>query len=236
MTTERWRVAGPTRAYAHDALARGIARLDTLAPADPVGIAWWEVDRDTLVLGRGSRVVVDEERCRERDIPIVRRTSGGGPVLWRPSHLALDVHVPRDHPLHGDGVVDSYRWLGEAIAEGLAAAGVTVEVMPPDLARTRDRPHLAHLACYAGVSPWEALGATHKVVGLSQVRRRTGVLLQAGILLTADQAELAELIVMPDAERLWLTGALATSNAPLADRATVRRAVEREIVERVDAT
>jgi lipoate-protein ligase A len=225
MASERWRVVGPTRATARDALAAGVARLDALGATDPVTVTWWDVDRDTLVLGRGSRVVVDANVCAARGIPVVRRTSGGGPVLWRQEHLALDVHVPRDHALHSDGVVDSYRWLGEAIVAGLAATGVDTELMPPELARERDRRDLAPLACYAGVSPWEASAAHHKVVGLSQVRRRGGVMLQAGILATADQAELAELLVLSTAEREALRNALSAPQRPLFERDATRRAI-----------
>jgi hypothetical protein len=105
--------------------------------------------------------------------------------------------------------------------------------MLPELARKRDRPDLAPLACYAGMSPWEASAESHKVVGLSQVRRRAGVLLQAGILASADQAELAELLVLSATERAALSDALGAPQRPLFERDRARRSIERAIAEAV---
>ena len=41
-----------------------------------------------------------------------------------------------------------------------------------------------HWACFAGLSPWEVVADGRKLVGLAQVRRSTGVLLTAGVLVS----------------------------------------------------
>ena len=127
---------------------------------------------------------------------MVRRSSGGGPVLWDAGLLALDVALPRGHRLAGDDVVDAYRWLGEAIAEGLRALGVPdVEVVGIERAREdRARPGPAADACYGGLSPFEVTATGRKVVGLSQARRPPGALFQAGILMSLDPGLLARLL------------------------------------------
>jgi lipoate-protein ligase A len=39
-------------------------------------------------------------------------------------------------------------------------------------------------ACFGGLSPWEVVVGQRKIVGLAQVRRRTGVLLASGTLIS----------------------------------------------------
>ena len=171
--------------------------LEGLA-ADPApALSWSTVTGPALVLGRlAVDPEIDGEAARAEGVEVVRRSSGGGPVLWDAGLLALDVALPRGHELAGDDVVDAYRWLGEAIAEGLRALGVPdVEVV--SIARAREdraRPGPAADACYGGLSPFEVTAAGRKVVGLSQTRRGAGALFQAGILMSLDPGLLARLL------------------------------------------
>lgn len=154
------------------------AANDLLATIDdePV-VAWWHVPTPTLILGRGDR----EQPQQDPGIPVVRRGSGGGPVLWGPHLLAFDVVVPRTHHLHMADITAAYRWLGSAIAEGLADVGLAARAVPPDEAHTRNDPALAAVSCFGGLSPWEVLVGDRKIAGLSQIRRRQGLILQVGI-------------------------------------------------------
>jgi lipoate-protein ligase A len=115
-------------------------------------------------------------------------------VLWDTGLLALDVVLPRGHPLEGRDVVEGYRWLGDALAGGLRALGAPeVEVVQVPRARAA-APRPADVACFGGLSPYEVLAGGRKVVGLSQARRRGGTLLQAGVLLDLDAARLARVL------------------------------------------
>ena len=166
--------------------------------ADPTpALSWSTVTGPALVLGRlAVDPEVNGEAVRAEGVEVVRRSSGGGPVLWDAGLLALDVALPRGHRLAGDDVVDAYRWLGEAIAEGLRALGVPdVEVVGIERAREdRARPGPAADACYGGLSPFEVTATGRKVVGLSQTRRPPGALFQAGILMSLDPGLLARLL------------------------------------------
>jgi lipoate-protein ligase A len=176
-------------------VARPIDLLSsTAAGAIPIA-SWSTVTEPCLVIGRsGEDTAAIEEAALDEGLPVEQRSSGGGPVLWDAGLLALDVVLPRDHPRDARDVVEAYRWLGEALAEGLRALGAPdVEVVAVPRARaTAPRP--ADVACFGGLSPYEVLAGGRKVVGLSQTRRRNGTLLQAGVLLDLDAARLATLL------------------------------------------
>ncbi len=197
--------------------------LEAAAPDDPATLAWWLVDDDALVLGRGSKVSADTVACDAAGVSVVRRASGGGPVLWGSDLLALDVIIPKGHGHHSDDVAGSYRWLGEALARTISGIGLPARALAPDEARDAADP-IGALACFASLSPWEVVVDTRKVVGLSQVRRRTGTLLQVGILLDIDGARLASLLQLDAADRRALTVTLAQRATGLCDQVDIDRA------------
>ena len=199
-------------------MERGVALLEDAAPQDPATLAWWLVDDDALVLGPGAKVAADPAA----GVAVVRRSSGGGPVLWGPDLVALDVVIPKGHPLFSVDVVGSYRWLGEALAQAISGLGAPARAISPDEARGADT-SMATMACYAALSPWEVVIGDRKAVGLSQVRRRTGTLLQAGILLHIDGDRLAGLLDLDPVSRRSLASVLTDRATGVADHVDVDR-------------
>ena len=192
-----FRSLGPVALAPLEAVARPVGLLRALRPDDDPIVSWSTVATPALVLGRSARATPIDMRVAERaGVTVVRRTSGGGPVLWDHDLIALDVVLPPGHPLAPADVVETYRWLGEAMAGALEALGAPrVEVVAIADARHAARaPGAAADACYGGISPFEVLVDGRKVVGLSQARRQPGTLLQAGILLKLDARLLSDLM------------------------------------------
>jgi lipoate-protein ligase A len=117
----------------------------------------WEWPAPAVVLGAGGVLGddVDEAACRADGVPVLRRSSGGGTVLWGPGSLMFSLvlrydRAPELADLHG-----SYRFILGRVAEALggAAAGVGLEGVS-DLAvggrkfsgnaQQRKRAHLLH--------------------------------------------------------------------------------------------
>lgn len=162
-------------------------------------LAVWMYREPAVVLGASQQP--DEAMrvaARAAGLPLVQRRAGGGAVLAGGWLLGLSVVLPPDHPLVVAGVVESYRWFGCAHAAALRRLGVECEALDVAAASavTRERRSAVEgagleWACFATISPWEVVTpGGRKLVGLAQVRRRTGALFVSGTLLGEPDWEL----------------------------------------------
>lgn len=189
-----------------EALARDEALLDAVQPAGPHLERWYVAASPAVVVGLGLRhrvaEIVDLARCAAAGVEVLHRRAGGGAVLVdRDTMLCGAICLPLPHPLLGDDLTASYRWLGEHLSARLGARRVEVAEARADVATLKSRGDpVARLllgACYGALSPHEVVMGTAKLVGLAQIRRRHAALFQFGVLLQ-DQSALADLLVVPD--------------------------------------
>ncbi|MBO9680995.1 MAG: ligase [Acidovorax sp.] len=153
--------------------------------AQPVavpGFRLWRYQEPAIVLGCSQRRLLAQAGGA---VPVLLRQSGGGAVLTGPWMLGLSVALPADHPLACQGLVASYRWLGETLAQVLRQGGVDAQALAPEALRAMSAAQRTAVdwACFGGLSPWEVLAGGRKIAGLAQVRRAHGVLLVGGVLL-----------------------------------------------------
>ncbi len=213
-------------------LALDDALLDGLADDGDARVRWWVADAPALVVGFAQRArrdqIVDAGGCVAAGVSVVERRAGGGLVLLDENVLCLTVALPRGHPLWVDDVTAAYRWLGDALAIGIRAAGAEearrVEVAEArasaaDLAARADpAARLALETCFAALSPHEVMLGRAKVAGLAQVRRQHGAIFAAGVLLRP-QTRMADVVRSPDERtRFTLRGELARRTVGLEDR------------------
>lgn len=237
---ETWRRLGPARLAPDAAVARPGRLLDDLAAGAGPVLSWSTVTAPALVLGRAARDPdIDRALAAREGIVILGRGSGGGAVLWDRDLVALDVALPAGHPLVERDVVRSYRWLGEALADAMRDLGVGgVDVVDPDAAHAdRRRAGGTAAACFGSLSPYEVTAGGRKLVGLSQIRRRQGALLQVGVPQRFDAALLARLLRMEASAEAALAGRTTGLRAEGVDVTTgeVVAAVETRIRERAGA-
>ena len=89
----------------------------------------WEWPALAVVLGSGCRLADDvhEEACRADGVPILRRGSGGGTVLWGPGCLLYSLILRYDRePALGE-IRSSYRWILERVGQAIGLYGVERE-------------------------------------------------------------------------------------------------------------
>jgi lipoate---protein ligase len=193
-------------------------------PEDPPILYWSLAEPTGIVLGFSQKPTVlnphpNAELLASGTMPVYHRRAGGTAVLVGSGLLSLDVVLPAGHPLILSDIVESYRWLGAAWVQTLQAFGVATRTVSPEEAHnqqalrrqpsTRDYELLLQRSCYGSLSPYEVAVGKRKIVGLDMVRRRTGSLLQAGLLLQWDVPLLAQLLGHTPAEQDLLREGLA---------------------------
>jgi lipoate-protein ligase A len=155
-------------------------------------LRFWQYQETALVLGCSQRSLL--AMLPDEALPVLVRQAGGGAVLVGPWMLSLSLLLPNNHRWLQDSLPKSYRPLGQALAQGLQSLGIAAQAADPtpwpgDAARDLNPPPILQVpgkvrdwACFASLGPWEVLAGGRKLVGLAQVRRRTGCLLTAGVL------------------------------------------------------
>lgn len=160
------------------------------------------------MLGCSQRSLQDdiEERLHGR-AEVMTRESGGGAVVAGPWLVSASVALPPEHPWVCDGLIDSYRRVGQLHVAVLKEFGVPARALPPqELPRRDDANDVSAVdwACFGRLSPWELVDSKgRKLVGLAQRRCRAGVLLVAGTLVGAvDWALLCDAMGYPQHQAL----------------------------------
>jgi lipoate-protein ligase A len=134
-------------------------------------LRFWEWHSPAVILGAGGRLAedVDEAACKEDQVPIFRRSSGGGTVLLGPGCLCYSLILSYDRDLALREIQSSFRFILERVRDGLLGIHPGVEL--------------------AGTSDLAVAG--RKCSGNSQQRKRR-FLLHHGTFLHAFDAKLVD--------------------------------------------
>lgn len=184
-------------------------RQQLSVPVSEPLIRFWTYEVPGVVLGRSQTGLVSAVDAVQRaGVPLAGRQAGGGAVLVGQWMLSVSIVLPVTHPLSLGGTLAGYRRIGERFAAVLREFGVAAHALTPDEARAaqeRDGSVDLQWACYGGLSPWEVVAGGRKILGLAQVRRRTGVLIAAGLLLgRTDWEKLCAAVGKPSADAALL--------------------------------
>lgn len=95
-------------------------------------LRFWESDKIFVVLGRIGREEADVQtaHAQKDNIPVLRRSSGGGTVLQGPGCLNYTLVLSKQkHPELND-LRKSYQWISANVIEALGKAGVEAYFKP----------------------------------------------------------------------------------------------------------
>lgn len=176
---------GATNMAIDEALWR--ARQAGTAPPTVRFFAW---DPPTVSLGYGQRLdpAVDVAACRRLGVGLVRRPTGGSAIYHDTAEreLTYSVVAATDDLGIGADLLETYRWIAQALLRGLRALGAPAEIVPVTKAGGLASPAF----CFARTGRYEIEIAGRKLVGSAQ-RRQGGCFLQHGsVLLGVDEARL----------------------------------------------
>jgi lipoate-protein ligase A len=165
----------------------------------------------------GDRLL-DQERCADAAIGVVRRPTGGRAILHNPGDITYSIVARVQHPLLGEDVLASYRSVNEALVKGLHLLGIRATV--------RERPPMwpsagVGFGCFEEAYRHEVYWAGRKLVASAQ-RRQGGVVLQQGTIPGKEIGEqIASLLRLDPARRSRLKRDLAERTG------TLHRALDR---------
>lgn len=186
MTAWRLLVTGPADGATNMAIDEVLWR-GRRAGTSPPTLRFFAWAPPTVSLGYGQSLAheVDEAVCRALGVGLVRRPTGGSAIYHDGPERELTYSVAAttgDLGIGGD-LLASYLWIARALARGLAALGVPVEIVE----RRREYGPVPAF-CFARSGIYELELSGRKIVGSAQ--RRTGrSFLQHGSILLGFDAE-----------------------------------------------
>ena len=159
-------------------MALDTAILESVIAGDvPPTLRFYGWTRPAVTVGfhQKPEVVLNLKAVERAGIEVVIRPTGGRAVLHG-DDLTYSIAIPATE-VRGSGVTASYRFLSEALAEGLAEGGIDVT-----LARGRGSSFgPGPQPCFSSTSRYELVHQGRKLVGSAQRRMKGGLLQQGSI-------------------------------------------------------
>lgn len=184
MTAFHLLVTEPTDGAANMALDEALltSRLEKGGPPTIRFFAW---EPPTISLGYGQPVdrSIDLDEAARMGIGLVRRPTGGSAILHEGPDLELTYSVvgAADDFSGADDLLATYRWIGTALAAGLAGLGAAVEMVPVQPSDPKAMPAF----CFARTGSYELEVGGRKLVGSAQRRQGAGFLQHGSVMLGA---------------------------------------------------
>ena len=159
--------------------------LGRLAGTAPPTLRFFSWQPATISLGYGQPLDhrIDVPAASALGIGLVRRPTGGSAILHEGPGLELTYSVvARAGDFEGAAdLLETYRWIGAALAAGINRLGAPVEMVPVQPSDPTAMPTF----CFARTGSYELEVAGLKVVGSAQRRQAAGFLQHGAVMLGA---------------------------------------------------
>ncbi len=202
--SDAWRFidSGPCSAAYNMALDEAIAtavRKDKSPPT--LRFYGWNIP--SVSIGCFQKVSdIDIEYRTEKDVPVVRRPTGGRAILHN-HELTYSFSIKTTQGLFSKGLIDSYKKISIALGSSLLKIGLSPELRL--LREARDPSATRHSKsplCFQSTSFGEITINNKKVAGSAQKRWTDGLLQQGAIPFTIDKDELVMIFRLESTQEL----------------------------------
>jgi len=177
--------------------------LATSEPKQPI-LRFYLWEPYTLSIGHHqSTDLVDLESCKESQIDVVRRPTGGR-AIFHSEELTYMVVLPGSHPVAEGNVQDVHNRISEALANGLKKLELPVmlNAEAPNL-REHYKNETDSFSCFSTTTRYELQVEGKKVVGSAQRKYPNAILQHGSILIGSAHRRLPEFLRLdPDDNEL----------------------------------
>ena len=192
MNNPTWRLIkdGPGDGRLNMAIDRAILTACDRGQA-PATLRLYGWDKPTLSIGYSQNELmdVDREQCERRNIPIVRRFTGGRALLHQ-HEFTYSLVAPIPHPGFSGNLAGDFCAVSKAVILSLEKSGVAKPEMVGKEKRVPREGQKRSPACFSTSNHWEIRVKGKKLAGSAQ-RRLNGAFLQHGSILLDKDPELA---------------------------------------------
>lgn len=167
----------------------------------PPTLRFYEWEKPSISIGyaMNAEAEVNLPLCRETDVPVVRRITGGG-LVFHKCDITYTVVFPEDFNPGGSrkrlSVLESYRLVNEALAEGLRELGILTSLLERERKPADSRQKTANI-CFSNPTVYDILYEGRKLAGSAQRRKKGWVLHQGSMLFSSDFVTMCPLASFP---------------------------------------
>jgi lipoate-protein ligase A len=191
----------------------------------PCTLRLYQWDRLSVTLGRYQRASdVDLQACKARDIPVVRRPTGGRAILHG-QDLTYSFSSRIEGPFSSGGLLETYGLLSRAFLVAFKSLGLPVQWKDR---REKGRVLVGSPLCFQSVSYGEITLDARKVIGSAQKRWEDAFLQQGTIMLEVAPKLQEQLFLGTSASTIRQTMAGLMEFAPSLTVETLQEAIVRE--------
>jgi lipoyl(octanoyl) transferase len=199
--TDTWRFidSGPCSAAYNMALDEAIAVTVRNNQAPPT-LRLYGWDLPSVTIGYFQKMgEVDTGYCHEKNIPIIRRPTGGRAILHG-NEITYSFSAKTSAGVFSKSLLDSYKIIGAAFSNAFLKIGVSPELkLLKDSRRESDAGMQKSPLCFQSVSYGEITINSKKIIGSAQKRWTDGLLQQGSIPLVIERDDLTKVFRMSTA-------------------------------------
>jgi lipoyl(octanoyl) transferase len=194
MEQDEWSFMGGDLAEGAYNMAEDMACLQSCEEGfSPPTIKLYGWKRPTLTIGYSQQPgkLINLEKARQLDIPIIRRPTGGR-VLLHCEELTYSLIAPNDHPLLGGDLKGSMCVISEMLKNCLVKLGCSrddIQFALPSKSRGQSGP-----ACFSLANHYELTCRGKKIIGSAQRRMKQAFLQHGSLILEFNRPFLNSLL------------------------------------------